>query len=68
MRVILEQPDREDPSLMVGRCDHYAQIWIRTRRPRAALVSAEVTAVDPHRTTHARMLPATIALPIQEPV
>lgn len=50
VRVILEQPDRRDPSLLTGRCDHYALIHLRSDLPRGSLVQVKVTEVTPSRT------------------
>jgi threonylcarbamoyladenosine tRNA methylthiotransferase MtaB len=48
--VILEQPDRRDPSLLTGRCDHYAMIHLRSERPRGSLVRVRIADVTPSRT------------------
>jgi len=50
VRVILEQPDRNEPSLTTGRCDQYALIHLRSDRPRGSLVQARITEVTPART------------------
>ena len=61
--MILEQPDREDRRLVTGRCDHYARVWLRTDRPRGALVEARVTAVEADRTL-AEPVASRVALPV----
>ncbi len=63
VRIILEQPDRDDPASMTGRCDHYALISIPTSRPRGSVVNAEVTEVTPTRTT-GRLVGTALALPV----
>jgi threonylcarbamoyladenosine tRNA methylthiotransferase MtaB len=63
VRVIIEQPDRSDPALMTGRCDHYALIHLRTNRPRGALVYATVCEVTADKTL-GRTTGTTLALPI----
>ncbi|MDY7107985.1 MAG: MiaB/RimO family radical SAM methylthiotransferase [Planctomycetota bacterium] len=50
VRIILEQPDRVDSTLMTGRCDHYALIHLRSERPRGSLVRVRITEVTPTRT------------------
>ena len=63
VRVILEQPDRDDPTLMTGRCDHYALIHTRANRPRGALVNVRIEEVTPARTI-GTMIDAPISLPV----
>ncbi|MHC4127540.1 MAG: MiaB/RimO family radical SAM methylthiotransferase [Planctomycetota bacterium] len=63
VRVIVEKPDRSDPTLMTGRCDHYVLIRLRTSRPRGALVHAKITEVNPQRTL-GRVVAADIPLPV----
>ncbi|MHC5114698.1 MAG: MiaB/RimO family radical SAM methylthiotransferase [Planctomycetota bacterium] len=50
VRVILEQPDRDDATLMTGRCDHYALVHVRTDRPRGTLLTATIGDVTADRT------------------
>jgi threonylcarbamoyladenosine tRNA methylthiotransferase MtaB len=63
VRVILEQPDRDDPSLMTGRCDHYALIHVPTERPRGSVMAVEVESVSADRTL-ARPAATTVSLPV----
>lgn len=62
VRVILEQPDSQEPGVMTGRCDHYALVSVRTGRPRGALLQVEVTQVTSDRTT-AVPLETSVPLP-----
>lgn len=62
VRVILEQPDSQEPGVMTGRCDHYALVSVRTDRPRGALLQVEVTQVTSDRTT-AVPLETSVPLP-----
>jgi len=50
VRVILEQPDRDNPAVMRGRCDHYALIDVPTRLPRGNLVNVRVAEAGATRT------------------
>lgn len=50
LRVILEEADRDDPSIMTGRCDHYDRVHVPTSRPRGSVVRVRVTHVGPSRT------------------
>jgi threonylcarbamoyladenosine tRNA methylthiotransferase MtaB len=63
VRVILEKPDRGDPSLMTGRCDHYALVRLRSDRPRGTVVHARITETSPQHTL-GRVVPADIPLPV----
>jgi len=63
VRVILEQPDKADPTRMQGRCDHYPMVSIPTDRPRGTLVRAVVSQVTPTRTL-GRLAPDRIGLPV----
>ncbi|MHC4108299.1 MAG: MiaB/RimO family radical SAM methylthiotransferase [Planctomycetota bacterium] len=63
VRVILEQPDRDDPASMTGRCDHYALISVPTILPRGSVVNAEVTEVTPARTM-GRLTETSLPLPM----
>ncbi|MHC4218123.1 MAG: MiaB/RimO family radical SAM methylthiotransferase [Planctomycetota bacterium] len=63
VRVIVEQPDRRDPNLMTGRCDHYVLMRLRTDRPRGALVHAEIVEASP-RHTLARVVSTDIPLTV----
>ncbi len=63
VRVILEQPDPKRPGVMMGRCDHYALLSMQTDRLRGAVMSAEVTAVTPDKTT-ASLADVSMPLPI----
>jgi threonylcarbamoyladenosine tRNA methylthiotransferase MtaB len=57
VRVILEQPDRRDSSVMTGRCDHYAMIHLRSELPRGSLVGVKITEVTP---THTMGVPTDV--------
>ena len=46
VRVIAEQPDRDDPEVMTGRCDHYALVRIRASVPRGRIVHGRIDGVD----------------------
>ena len=61
VRVILEQPDPKRPGVMLGRCDHYALLSMQTDRPRGEVLTADVTAVTPDKTTAS---PADISMPL----
>ena len=61
VRVIIEQADDTAEGVMTGRCDHYAQVWMRTDRRRGSLVHARITEVTPDR-LHGRVEPATLSL------
>ena len=54
VRVIAEQPDREDPACMTGRCDHYALVHLEPddRGPvaRGRIVRAKIVDVTAERT------------------
>ncbi|MCZ6834904.1 MAG: MiaB/RimO family radical SAM methylthiotransferase, partial [Planctomycetota bacterium] len=50
IRVILEQPDKADPSVMTGRCDHYALIHVPTDLPRGTVCDVNITGLDGSRT------------------
>jgi threonylcarbamoyladenosine tRNA methylthiotransferase MtaB len=50
VRVILEQPDRGEPGVMTGRCDHYALVHVNTSRPRGTLVRVRISEVTASRT------------------
>ncbi|MHC4446793.1 MAG: MiaB/RimO family radical SAM methylthiotransferase [Planctomycetota bacterium] len=63
VRVILEQPDRDDPASMTGRCDHYAMISIPTSHPRGSVINAEVTEATPTRTI-GRLTGTSLPLPM----
>ncbi|MCZ6810469.1 MAG: MiaB/RimO family radical SAM methylthiotransferase [Planctomycetota bacterium] len=63
VRVILEQPGRDEPAIMTGRCDHYALIHLRTRRSRGTLMHARIAKVTPKRTI-GETIPAGIGLPV----
>jgi threonylcarbamoyladenosine tRNA methylthiotransferase MtaB len=66
VRVILEKPDRLDPTRMTGRCDHYALIEVETDRPRGDLVHAEIIEATVNR-TRGRVVPAVTPLPGASP-
>ncbi|MHC4992336.1 MAG: TRAM domain-containing protein, partial [Planctomycetota bacterium] len=63
VRVILEQRDRQDPSCMVGRCDHYASVTVRTDRPRGTVVQATITEVTSHE-CRGELQHASLPLPV----
>lgn len=63
VRVMLEQPDRNEPGWMAGRCDHYALVHVRTDLPRGRLVEAAITEVAPERTV-GEVVDAAVALPV----
>jgi tRNA A37 methylthiotransferase MiaB len=63
VRAILEQPDRENPGVMTGRCDHYALIHVRTDRPRGTLMHCRVSDVTPERTI-AEPIDVGLSLPV----
>jgi threonylcarbamoyladenosine tRNA methylthiotransferase MtaB len=63
VRVIIEQPDRRNPKVMTGRCDHYALVRLRTDRPRGTLVHADIIETSPQH-THGRVVPTDIPLPV----
>ncbi len=63
VRVIIEQPDKNDASIMRGRCDHYAEVWLPTNRRRGTLVQAQITRVTPARTV-GRVLSPIVSLPV----
>ena len=63
VRVIIEQPDRRNPKVMTGRCDHYALVRLRTAQPRGTLVHADIIEASPQH-THGRVVPADIPLPV----
>ncbi|MHC4081245.1 MAG: MiaB/RimO family radical SAM methylthiotransferase [Planctomycetota bacterium] len=63
VRVIVEKSGPHDPTLMTGRCDHYALVRLRTDRPRGTLVHAEITETSPQH-TYGRVVPADIRLPV----
>lgn len=50
VRVILEQPDKQDPQFMTGRCDHYALVHVPTSPRRGTLIDVEITEVTSSRT------------------
>lgn len=62
VRVILEQPLPGAPSVMTGRCDHYAIIEVPTDRPRGELVHVHVADVGPDRVSGHIQAPDRIAL------
>jgi len=63
VRIVLEQPDRVDPTLMTGRCDHYALVHLRTDRLRGALLTATIREVTAARTTGVAD-PDSVPLPV----
>jgi tRNA A37 methylthiotransferase MiaB len=63
VRVIIEQPDRRNPNVMTGRCDHYVLVRLRTDRPRGTLVHADIIETSPQH-THGRVVPGDIPLPV----
>ncbi len=63
VRVILEQPDKENRGLMTGRCDHYALIHVRTDHPRGTLIDVRITDVVPDH-TFGEVAPITSSLPV----
>jgi threonylcarbamoyladenosine tRNA methylthiotransferase MtaB len=63
VRVILEQPDRGNPQVMTGRCDHYALLRIHTTHARGIVVDAIVTEASPER-TWAQPIGPRVALPV----
>lgn len=63
VRVILEQPDKQDPQFMTGRCDHYALLHVPTSQRRGTLLDVEVTEVTCSRTLGKAMEPS-VNLPI----
>ncbi len=50
LRVILEESDRDDQTIMTGRCDHYERIHVPTAKSRGSVVRVRVTHVGPSRT------------------
>ncbi|UCD75426.1 MAG: hypothetical protein JSV91_00610, partial [Phycisphaerales bacterium] len=62
VRVILEQPAKDDSSLMTGRCDHYALVSTRTDLPRGGVARIRITRVTPTH-THGQVVSEPVALP-----
>ena len=63
VRVILEQPDKQDPQFMTGRCDHYALVNVPTSQRRGTLLDVEITEVTSSRTL-GKVLEPSVDLPI----
>ncbi len=38
LRVVVEQPDRDRPGHVLGRCDHYAMVTVRSNAPRGTML------------------------------
>ncbi len=63
VRVILEQPDKQEPQFMTGRCDHYALVHVPTSQRRGTLIDVEITEVTSSRTLGKAIEPS-VELPI----